>query len=34
MLSESWRKEELAVIKTQLMEQNQKAKEKNNNLRN
>jgi len=34
MLSEPWRKEELAVIKTQLIEQNQKAKEKNNNLRN
>jgi len=34
MLSEPWRKEELAVIKAQLIKQNQEAKEKNNNNRN
>jgi hypothetical protein len=34
MLSEPWRKEELAVIKSQLIKQNQAAKEKNNNNRN
>ena len=34
MLSEPWRKEELAVIKSQLIKQSQAAKEKNNNNRN
>ena len=34
MLSEPWRKEELAVIKSQLIKQNQAAKEKNNHSRN
>ena len=34
MLSEPWRKEELAVIKSQLIKQNQEAKEKNNHNRN
>ena len=34
MLSEPWRKEELAVIKSQLIKQNQAAKEKNNHNRN
>jgi hypothetical protein len=34
MLSEPWRKDELAVIKSQLIKQNQAAKEKNNTSRN